>query len=119
MFQYVDLWSSTFTWGGQGQPVAGDLVVIQPGQFVLFDTQTPVLKMVLVQGKIFKHNLSIAGADSESSRKRRGGWRCCGLSKTLNTCSHTCLIRDYWHLLVQNLIIPIACDMKYSRVIIL
>ena len=53
-YHYVDVWSSIYTWGGSiaGQPVDGDFVVINEGQTVLLDTDTPVLKMLLIQGKI-------------------------------------------------------------------
>ncbi|OWF48084.1 Fibrocystin-L [Mizuhopecten yessoensis] len=51
-FHFVDVWSSVYTWGGQalGLPKAGDIVVIQKGQTILFDTNTPVLKMLVIQG---------------------------------------------------------------------
>jgi len=45
-----DLWSSPYTWGGYAPPVAGDLVVIKQGQVVVLDTDTPVLKFLLIQG---------------------------------------------------------------------
>ena len=51
-FTYIDLWSSVWTWGGGPLPVEGDLVVIPKGQTVLLDTDTPVLKMLLIQGKM-------------------------------------------------------------------
>ncbi|XP_021358207.1 fibrocystin-L-like [Mizuhopecten yessoensis] len=51
-FHFVDVWSSAYTWGGTdlGLPTAGDIVVIQKGQTILLDTDTPVLKMLLIQG---------------------------------------------------------------------
>ena len=52
-FQYIDLWSSKFTWGGneKDMPVDGDLVVIQQHMTVLLDTNTPKMKMLLIQGQ--------------------------------------------------------------------
>ena len=49
------MWSSRYTWGGGDPPVDGDLVVIPRGQTILFDIvgpNTPVLKMLLIQGGI-------------------------------------------------------------------
>ena len=53
-FYYVDVWSSRFTWGGllENKPVEGDFVVIKEGQTVLLDEDTPILKMLLIQGKL-------------------------------------------------------------------
>ena len=50
MFQYIDLWSSVFTWGGQSVPGAGDLVVIQNSQTIYFDAHTPVLAGLIIMG---------------------------------------------------------------------
>ena len=52
LFEYIDLWSSPFTWGGEGLPREGDSVVIQEGQTVFLDTDTPVLNLVLVEGAL-------------------------------------------------------------------
>ena len=49
-FGYVDLWSSRFTWGGEAPPEEGSMVVISSGQTVLLDTDTPVLKLLLIRG---------------------------------------------------------------------
>nr|XP_026692211.1 fibrocystin-L-like isoform X4 [Ciona intestinalis] len=49
-FQYVDLWSSIYTWGGLSPPTTGDLVVVKKGQTVVLDVNTPVLKLLLIQG---------------------------------------------------------------------
>jgi len=50
-YWYVDVWSSNFTWGGEAPPGEGEFVVIPPGQLLLLDQSTPVLKMLLIQGK--------------------------------------------------------------------
>uniref|UniRef100_H2YQB4 Polycystic kidney and hepatic disease 1 (autosomal recessive)-like 1 n=1 Tax=Ciona savignyi TaxID=51511 RepID=H2YQB4_CIOSA len=49
-YVYMDKWSSRLTWGGMNPPVASDLVIIKEGQTILLDTDTPVLKMLLIQG---------------------------------------------------------------------
>ena len=51
---YVDVWSSRFTWGGlaENKPVEGDFVVIKEGQTILLDENTPILKMLLIQGML-------------------------------------------------------------------
>lgn len=49
-FEYIDLWSSRFTWGGLDLPVEGDLVVINENQTLYFDTTTPVLKGIIIIG---------------------------------------------------------------------
>ncbi|TKS89105.1 Fibrocystin-L Polycystic kidney and hepatic disease 1-like protein 1 [Collichthys lucidus] len=49
-FFYIDVWSSRFTWGGLSPPEKGSFAVITKGQTILLDTNTPVLKMLLIQG---------------------------------------------------------------------
>ncbi|CAM4636768.1 unnamed protein product [Leuciscus chuanchicus] len=49
-FFYIDVWSSPYTWGGLSPPEEGMFAVITPGQTILLDTSTPVLKMLLIQG---------------------------------------------------------------------
>ena len=49
-FYYIDRWSSIWTWGGLGTPLAGELIVITEGQTILLDTDTPVLKFLLING---------------------------------------------------------------------
>ncbi|TKC41541.1 hypothetical protein EI555_014575, partial [Monodon monoceros] len=49
-FLYVDAWSSNFSWGGASPPEEGSLVVITKGQTILLDQNTPILKMLLIQG---------------------------------------------------------------------
>ncbi|RMZ99106.1 fibrocystin-L, partial [Brachionus plicatilis] len=49
-FEYIDLWSSKYTWGGMELPGEGDVVVISENQAVYFDTHTPILKGVLIIG---------------------------------------------------------------------
>ena len=49
-FEYVDLWSSRYTWGGGSLPVEGDFVIVPSGQTLVLDIRTPVLKILLIQG---------------------------------------------------------------------
>ncbi|XP_043232444.1 fibrocystin-L-like [Amphibalanus amphitrite] len=49
-FQYVDRWSSPFTWGGSDPPSDGQSVSITAGQTILLDTSTPVLRLILIDG---------------------------------------------------------------------
>ncbi|CAM2722167.1 unnamed protein product [Rotaria socialis] len=48
LFQYIDLWSSPWTWGGSSPPEEGTIVVIDNGKTVYFDTTTPTLKAVII-----------------------------------------------------------------------
>lgn len=59
-FFYIDVWSSRFTWGGLSPPEKGTFAVITKGQTILLDTSTPVLKMLLIQGKFPTRPLSSA-----------------------------------------------------------
>ena len=47
-FQYIDLWSSPWTWGGEEPPEAGTIVLIDSGKTVYFDTTTPILKALII-----------------------------------------------------------------------
>ncbi|CAL1525942.1 unnamed protein product [Lymnaea stagnalis] len=49
-YEYIDLWSNKYTWGGESPPTEGDFVVIPAGKTILLDANTPVLKMLLIQG---------------------------------------------------------------------
>ena len=49
-FSYIDVWSSSYTWGGAAPPEAGEFVVIPAGQTLLLDTDTPILSFLLIQG---------------------------------------------------------------------
>lgn len=51
-FYYVDAWSSAFTWGGEAPPGEGEFVVIPKDQIVLLDTDTEVLEMIVIMGKV-------------------------------------------------------------------
>ena len=49
-FDYIDKWSSRFTWGGDPPPLEGETVYIRSGQTVFLDTDTPVLNLILIEG---------------------------------------------------------------------
>ena len=49
-FEYVDVWSSKYTWGGNPVPVEGDFIVVPKGQTLMLDVNTPLLKMLLIKG---------------------------------------------------------------------
>ncbi|CAF3091006.1 unnamed protein product [Rotaria socialis] len=61
-FQYINLWSSPWTWGGNPPPEAGELVVIDGGNTVYFDTTTPILKAIVIDNAsvIFDDNQDVA-----------------------------------------------------------
>ena len=51
-FEFIDVWSSIYTWGDMDIPVEGDFVVISPNQTILLDVTTPVLSFLLIQGTL-------------------------------------------------------------------
>ena len=46
----MKLWSSLSAWIGGQIPAAGQLVVIGEGETVLLDIDTPILKMIIING---------------------------------------------------------------------
>ncbi|CAF0819146.1 unnamed protein product [Rotaria sp. Silwood1] len=61
-FQYIDLWSSPWTWGGDSPPDEGSIVSIDSGKTVYFDTTTPILKAIVIDNAslIFDDNQDVA-----------------------------------------------------------
>jgi len=61
-FEYINLWSSPWTWGGEEPPEAGTIVVIDDGQVIYFDTTTPILKAIVIDNGslIFDDNQDVA-----------------------------------------------------------
>ena len=49
-WSYMNLWSSTTTWGGNDPPVEGDSVVITYGEHVILDVSPPELYLFTIQG---------------------------------------------------------------------
>lgn len=47
-FQYMDLWSSRWTWGDQEPPEAGTIVSVERGVTIYLDMSTPILKCLVI-----------------------------------------------------------------------
>lgn len=61
LFEYIDLWSSPWTWGGSPPPEEGTIVSIDSGKTVYFDTTTPILKALVIDNAtlIFDDNQDV------------------------------------------------------------
>ena len=60
VFEYIDRWSSVYTWGGGPLPQEGESVYIQSGQTVILDVSPPVLNLLLIEGAlIFDDSLDL------------------------------------------------------------
>ena len=59
LFRYCSYWSDGTTWGGESQPIEGDMIYVPPGLHLLVDVDsTPILSAVLVEGSlIFAPNI--------------------------------------------------------------
>jgi len=55
VFSYVDAWSSEATWGNQPIPAAGEMVVIPKGKVIVLDVSTPILDMILIDGRFYNN----------------------------------------------------------------
>lgn len=51
-FEYIDVWSSPYSWGYKYPPAKGEMAVIKKGQTMLLDTDTPVLAMLVISGQL-------------------------------------------------------------------
>ena len=51
-FDYVDYWSSPYTWGGAAPPTDGESVYIKTGQTVILDIDTAVLNLLVIEGSL-------------------------------------------------------------------
>ena len=52
-FQYIDVWSSPYTWGYKSPPGKGDGVEILKGQTILFDVvDSPVFSFLVIRGEL-------------------------------------------------------------------
>ena len=52
LYEYIDRWSSVYTWGGGPLPQTGDSVYIKQGQTVFLDICPPVLNLILIEGAL-------------------------------------------------------------------
>ena len=52
LYEYIDRWSSVYTWGGGPLPQLGDSVYIKQGQTVFLDVSPPVLNLILIEGAL-------------------------------------------------------------------
>ena len=51
-FDYVDYWSSPYTWGGIAPPSDGESVYIKTGQTVVLDIDTAMLNLLVIEGSL-------------------------------------------------------------------
>ena len=51
-FDYVDYWSSPYTWGGAAPPTDGESVYIKTGQTVILDVDTAMLNLLVIEGSL-------------------------------------------------------------------
>lgn len=61
-FQYMDFWSSLWTWGGENPPEADTIVSIDSGVTIFLDTSTPILKALVIDNStlIFDDSQDVA-----------------------------------------------------------
>ena len=52
VFEYVDRWSSRYTWGGSALPREQESVYIKSSQTVYLDISPPVLNLILIEGTL-------------------------------------------------------------------
>ncbi|CAF3361993.1 unnamed protein product [Rotaria sp. Silwood1] len=96
-FQYIDLWSSRWTWGGDEPPEAGTLVSIDSGVTIYLDTTTPILKVLLIDNAtlIFDDSQDVA-LNTEYIVITNGGRLQIGNES--NPFQHQAIITMYGHL---------------------
>lgn len=105
LFQYIDLWSSPWTWGGGPPPEEGTIVYIDGGKTVYFDTVTPILKAVVIDNAslIFDDNQNVA-LNAEYILIVNGGRFQVGTES--NRFQHQAVITMYGHL--RSIELPIC-----------
>ncbi|CAF3962866.1 unnamed protein product [Rotaria sp. Silwood2] len=96
-FQYIDLWSSRWTWGGDEPPEAGTLVSIDSGVTIYLDTITPILKVLLIDNAtlIFDDSQDVA-LNTEYIVITNGG--CLQIGNESDPFQHQAIITMYGHL---------------------
>jgi len=109
-YQYIDLWSSPWTWGGDSPPEEGTIVSIDSGKTVYFDTTTPILKAVIVDNAslIFDDNQDVA-LNAEYILVVNGGRLQVGTAS--NPFQHNAIITMYGHL--RSIELPICKLITY------
>ncbi|CAF3925163.1 unnamed protein product [Rotaria sp. Silwood2] len=97
VFQYIDLWSSPWTWGGNAPPEEGTIVLINNGKTVYFDTTTPTLKAIIIDNAslIFDDTRDVA-LNAEYILVVNGGLFQVGTES--NPFQHRAVITMYGHL---------------------
>lgn len=108
VFQYIDLWSSPWTWNGTAPPEEGTIVVIDSGKTVYFDTTTPTLKAIIIDNAslIFDDTQDVA-LDAEYILVVNGGLFQVGTES--NPFQHRAVITMHGHL--RSIELPI-CKQK-------
>jgi len=61
-FEYVDVWSSRYSWGDQDPPKEGEMVVIDKHTIIL-DESTAVLKLLMIKGMFWSCFLEVGMCD--------------------------------------------------------
>lgn len=57
--EFIDLWSLNATWGDDFLPTEGDSIHVPSGQTLLVDVSPPMLKLVMVEGKMIFQDKNI------------------------------------------------------------
>ncbi|KAK3716577.1 hypothetical protein RRG08_039372 [Elysia crispata] len=102
-FEYIDMWSSPYTWGGLSPPTDGDFVVIPQGQRILLDTDTAVLTMLLIQGGEVIFDEATVELHAENILITDGGLLQAGTEDRPFPKPHTATITMYGHLRSKEL----------------
>lgn len=104
-FQYIDLWSSPWTWGGAPPPEEGTVVYIDSGKTVYFDTVTPKLKALIVDNaSIIFDDMQDVAMNAEYILVVNGGRFQVGTQS--NPFRHRAVITMYGHL--RSIELPIC-----------
>ncbi|GFS10808.1 polycystic kidney and hepatic disease-like 1 [Elysia marginata] len=102
-FEYIDMWSSPYTWGGLDPPTDGDFVVIPEGQKILLDADTAVLTMLLIQGGEVIFDEATIELHAENILITDGGLLQAGTEARPFPKPHTATITMYGHLRSKEL----------------
>lgn len=116
VYQYIDLWSSPWTWGGSSPPEQGTIVAIENGKTVYFDTTTPILKAVIIDNAslIFDDHQDVA-LNAEYILVVNGGRLQIGTE--LNPFQHKAILTMYGHLRSIELPICMFLLLLFSSII--